>query len=277
MLMQRPHATLLLLLLFACGIVHPAVTAQLNEPVSTGHPLFDSSAIRSQRRTNDSRQPQPHARKLHQSVPSEHRLPLVTVAELDADGIPSTFLWEEYLSMYPDVLEFLSDADEEGARMHYMKFGMREGRLPRLPPMVLQYTVCGTAIGAHARVRCCVRTVPLQSKCIPTCTHGWWLHGWVPGVWSRLASSAPRPTRGTWRQQSPCSTSMPQCWPHAEYAWPCRRCAVSITVRTLRAAAPCCTTGAGVGLAHHPRQRPRGVQLPRHHPCWIRRCTLTMR
>lgn len=116
-------------------------------PSSQRHPCNATSRCR--------KAPKPqlhHTRRLHQSKqapPRRHKVPLTTTLETDEDGIPKSFSWQEYLAMYPDVLELLPGASEEGARLHYYQFGFKEGRLARLPPVVMQYTVCGTSIGVH--------------------------------------------------------------------------------------------------------------------------------
>ncbi len=85
-------------------------------------------------------------------------MPLTTTLDTDDDGMPKSFSWQEYLAMYPDVLELLPGASEEGARLHYYQFGYKEGRLPRLPPVVMQYTVCGTSIGRRGCIGGVLRT-----------------------------------------------------------------------------------------------------------------------
>lgn len=166
-----------LLLILSHAVVYIPSSAA---PSIHGLGLDDPSSLgrRSQRHPTDTGGPlhPTHARKLHQNLPNLdlNKAPLVTVADLDVDGIPATFSWQEYLSMYPDVLDVLPEADERGARLHYMQFGKREGRLPRLPPMVIQYTVCGSAIGAPLHLSC-----KLQAFNCPTEQVYAHLHAWV--------------------------------------------------------------------------------------------------
>lgn len=146
-----------------------------------------------------------HARKLHDALPTlKYKVPLVTVPDLDADGIPTTFSWQEYLSMYPDVLEVLPDADERSAKLHYMQFGKREGRLPRLPPMLIQYTVCGSAIGGSLITMPSTLLIPIHCHTEQVYAH---LHAWV--VSARLGAGCVvppgvvRPAPDTWRLAPP--------------------------------------------------------------------------
>lgn len=56
-----------------------------------------------------------------------------------------TFRYDDYLRLYPELRSELHT--EAQSRLHYQRIGKQEGRLGRLPRILLQYTACATLPG----------------------------------------------------------------------------------------------------------------------------------